>query len=368
MSRIRTLFSTVLPSMIAGGLLFSSAFGQASAGRDELGFWPAGNDATSPGTSGARPTPPAPPKAPPPPAPARPAPPAPPAPPGDATAGEGAGAGHGAGHGAGAGAGHGAGHGGSGISVTVNNGKVQIDGVKDLALRQVDLARDTIRSNTKIPKDVRDKLLSRLDKVRATLERRLGNLNVSDLDQLGHEMDKMGEEISQAMDGLDADMSKLGDQLGKDLAKQFGKQFGKNFGNFNIHVDNDDDDEDDVDADIPTSLDVEADDEDLKEAISDLKDLALKPTQKEAISKLRADSDRAVASAKKQMDDLSAKLHTALGNSASTDADIGRYVDQISAQEATIRKARILAWVQARRVLDVAQRKRIEDAAHKKTK
>lgn len=94
--------------------------------------------------------------------------------------------------------------------------------------------------------------------------------------------------------------------------------------------------------------------------------MALKPDQKDKINKLRSDSDNSVRAAKKQMDDLSQKLQTALGNPAVTDAEIGRLVDQISAQEATIRKARIQAWAQARRVLDDAQRKRVEDAAKKK--
>ena len=53
---------------------------------------------------------------------------------------------------------------------------------------------------------------------------------------------------------------------------------------------------------------------------------------------------------------------------ANKDAEITRLVDQISAQEAVIRKSRILAWAQARRVLDDGQRKKIEDAAKKKTK
>jgi hypothetical protein len=115
-------------------------------------------------------------------------------------------------------------------------------------------------------------------------------------------------------------------------------------------------------------VDIDVDDSDLKDAIQDLKDVALKPAQRDAIGKLRADSDKTVAVAKKQLDDLSSKLHTALGNPATSDADIAKYVDQISAQEAAIRKARILAWVNARRVLDDAQRKKIEDAAKKKTK
>jgi hypothetical protein len=354
MSRARNLFSVVLPSMLAGGLLFSSAFGHAAAGDTQLGFWPAASDATTPG-AGKLPTkptptprtPPTPPTAPtaPTPAPTPHTAPTPPAPPRPLKAG-------------------------GGVSVSVHNGTIQIDGVKDMALAELDRARTMLRSNPQIPKDVRDKLLARLDKVRATLDKRLSNLKLTDLDKLGDEMEKMGEEIEQAMEGLDDDMSRLGDKLGKDLAKQLGKDFGKNFGN-NFHVDFDSDDDSDSDDDnvaMAPDVDIDADDEDMKDAISDLRDLALKPAQRDAITKLRSDSDKSVATAKKQVDDLSAKLQTALGNPATADAEVARYVDQISAQEAVIRKARILAWVQARRVLDDGQRKKIEDAAKKKTR
>jgi hypothetical protein len=344
MSRIRTLFSVVVPSMIAGGLLFNSLPGQASAGGGEMfGFWPAGNDVTSPGT--ATPTPPTPPKAPappppPPPAPKAPkAPKAPPTPPTPPKRGM-----------------------GGGFSVSINNGKVQIDGLHDMVLGQLDAARDAIKNNPQIPKEARDKVVARLDKVRATVDKRLKNLNIADLDQLEKEMEAMGEEIEEAMEGLDKDLEKLG----KDFGKNFGKKWGKNF-NINIDVDDDDDDDDNLGAiDTP---DVDDDDDDMQDAIKDLRDLALDKTQKEQINKLRADSDKTVATAKKQLDELSAKLQTALGNPATSDAEIGRMVDQISAQEAAIRKARIVAWAQARRLLSDAQRKRVEDAAKKnKTK
>lgn len=328
MSRIRTLFSIVLPSMIAGGLIFDSALGH-SAGRDEnFGFWPAASDVAAP-------TPPAPP---PPAAKTPPAPPAPSAPPAPPAPGKRGGAG------------------GRGVSVNINGGKIQIDGVHDLVISQIDAARDSIKNNQSIPKDVRDKVVARLDKVRASVDKRLANLKISDLSQLESEMEKMGEEIEQAMDGLDKDLEKLG----KDFDVKFGK---KGFSIFS----KDDDDDDDDDIQTIDTPDVDADDDDMKDAIKDLRDMALKPDQKDKINKLRADSDASVRVAKKQMDELSAKLQTALGNPAVTDAEIGRLVDQISAQEATIRKARIQAWAQARRVLDDAQRKRVEDAAKKKS-
>ena len=361
MSRTRTLFSTILPSMLAGGLLFGSAFGHASAGRDDLlAFWPATGNSTGPtvaqaGSASKAPTPPTPPtppstpgKASPPPTPPRapaptaPTPPQPPTPPK-------------------------AGKAGAGISVSINNGAIQIDGIRELVVAQLDAARAALRSNPQIPKDVRDKVLARLDKVRATVDKRMANLKLTDLDKLGDELEKMGEEIEQAMAGLDVDLARLGDKLKRDLGAQLGKDLarslGQNLGNFRIDLDFDDDAHT-----VPVAPGPTADDDNLKDAITDLKDLALKPAQRDAITRLRADSDKSVASAKRQLDDLSAKLHTALGNPATSDADIARYVDQISAQEAAIRKARLLAWAQARRVLDDGQRAKIQDAARKKTK
>lgn len=335
MSRIRTLFTVVVPSLLAGGLIFGSAFGHASVGRDELiGYWPAASDVTATGAAKQvpPPAPPAPPKGPP----------APPKPPK-----------------------HGA---GSGVSVSIDNGTIKIDGVKGMVAGQLDAVRDSLRNNPAIPKDVRDKVLERLDKVRTSVDKRLSHLDVSDPDKLGEEMDKMGEEIDKAMEGFDKDMEKWGDKFGKDLAKDLTKNLG-HLGNLNIHIGDDDDDDDDT-AGVPMApdVDIDADDSDLRDAIQDLKDVALKPAQRDAIGKLRADSDRTVAAARKQLDDLSDKLHTALGNPATTDVQIATYVDQISAQEAAIRKARLLAWANARRVLDDAQRKKIEDAAKKKTK
>lgn len=323
MSRARTLFSIVMPSMIAGGLLFGSAFGHAASGDPSLGFWPAASDATAPSRgSAAKPVPPVPQKSP--------VPPKGPVPPKHGSMG-------------------------SGFS---------LDGVKDMVIGQIDGARASIKNNPNIPKDVRDKLNARLDKARATLDKRLSNLKLTDLDKLEDEMEKMGEELEDAMEGFEEEMEKLGEKLGKDIAKQVSKDLGKMDFDFDFDLDFDDDDR----IPMAPNVDIDSDDDDMKDAISDLKDLALDPGQRTQITKLRTDSDKAVAVAKKLLDDLSTKLQTALGNPATPDAEITRLVDQISAQEAVIRKSRILAWAQARRVLDHGQRKKIEDAAKKKTK
>jgi hypothetical protein len=331
MSRLHTLFAIVLPSMLAGGVLFGSAFSRADDGRSRGGFWPqaqptivAQADPKQPKTP-IPPVPPAPPHA-------LPTPPAPPAPP---TAPK---------------------HAGGGLSVSIHGGKVEIDGIKDMIDSHIQQALDMVRANKNIPADVRAKLEKRLEKVKETLQKRLAHLDINDLDQLGDELGKMGDEIGDQMDEFGKEMEKYGKTFDS-------KNFGKNW-NFGHHAHDDDDDDDD---DKLTSVPDIDDQDDLDDKVNDLGDLSLKGPQRDAIKKLRADSDKQVAAAKKALDQASTTLKKQLDNPASSDADIAKSIDAVTQQEAQIRKARILAWHNARRVLDDAQRKKVEDAA-KKTK
>ncbi len=354
MMRVRTLFTIAIPSMFIGGLLFGNHFGHAAGGGDLIGYWPAGSDTTATFGSHRAPRAPLPPAA----GPVPPMPPTPPTPPSPVRS-------------------HGR-HGGSGISISIHNGKVQISGIDDFVAGHLDAVRQMLRNNPNIPPDVREKVLARMDRVKGVIDKRLKNLKTSDLDQLGDEMEKMGEELEKAMEGLDEDLAKLDKDFAKDFGKDFAKDFAKKFpkdiwanGNDNDtktdndndnDADNDNDNDDDAVAMTP-DVDVDADDDDLRDALGDLKDMALKPSQKDAIVKLRTDSDARVAAAKQELDTASKRLETALGDPRTSDADIVRYVDQISGHEAAIRKARLLAWVNARRVLDDEQIRKIEHAA-----
>ena len=330
MSRVRTFFTLVLPSMLVGGLVFGPALSQAHDGRDNLIAYAddGGSSTDTPRRAPPRETAQAPV---PPPRPPRP--PTPPTPPG--------------------------------ITVNVNGNKIDLSGIGGMVRGQLDGAREMIRNNPNIPPKLRDKILARIDRVRATVDKRLSKLKGKGLEEMGEELEQMGDEIEEAMEGLDDELEQLGDQLGKDIGKNIGKHFkGKNF-KFKFDFD---DEADDVGG-IPMAPDLdELDDGEMGDALDDLKGLAIKPQQREQISKIRAKADQEVAAARRQLDDLSNKFEAALGNSSTSDEDIRRYVDQISAQEAVIRKARILAWVNARRVLDDGQRKRIEAAASKRGK
>lgn len=253
----------------------------------------------------------------------------------------------------------------NGISVSIDNGKVQVTGIDKMVRQQIANARKAIAGNTGIPKDVRDKVLARLDKITAVVDKKLAKLaKGADLSDLETEMEEMGREIEEAMSGLEEEMEELGEKYGEDIAKQIG--------NIDIDIDLDDlgdmfGDDDDLGT-IPMSPDLDDDDDDMRDAISDLKDLALDKPQRDQIAKIRTDSDQEVAAAKAKLDDLSKKLETALGNANTSDADIARYVDQISAQEAAVRKARLLGWHKARRILSTAQQKQVQDAAKKAKK
>jgi hypothetical protein len=123
------------------------------------------------------------------------------------------------------------------------------------------------------------------------------------------------------------------------------------------------DDDDDIDTDARDNAQ-----EDLDEIARGLGDLSLKPQQRAALAKLRADADRQIASAKQQLGRLESSLRAQLANPAASDADISNAIDAVTAQEGAIRKARVLEWVNARRVLDDAQRSQVEHAAKGKTR
>jgi hypothetical protein len=345
MIRARKLFTIVVPSLLAGGLLFGSSFGVADV------------TVTRNGKTIVIPTPPE-----------APTPPTPPTPPSDPW-GNGSPGRHQR-------------HQRHGMSVQIHDGKVQIDGLKEMVADQLANARRSIENNQAIPPDVRARVLERLDRVNGIVDRRISRIKATDLDQLGEELGKMGEELGKAMDGLGEDLSKLGDQIGKDVAKQIGKQF-KHFNPAVAHADPDSDDsqgnsDSDSDSDndndhdndqsaVPAVPSMDPDDDNDRAAIAKLGNLQLEPRQRAMIAQLRADTDRRVGEAKKEIDRLSETLRVALDNPASSEAEVGRYVDQISAQEAVIRKARINSWMSARRVLSDDQRAKVLSAAARKT-
>jgi hypothetical protein len=159
----------------------------------------------------------------------------------------------------------------------------------------------------------------------------------------------------------------------KDFEKQMEKQVElqmkqkhlmKKFGPHDAVADSDDsDDADDIDS--IADLD---DADDLADAMKDLGKLKLEPDQRAQLRRLRADSDQKVQRAKVDLDRASETLRSQLENGKASDQEIARSIDNVTKLESDIRKARILAWVNARRLLDDSQRKRVESAARGRTR
>lgn len=310
----------VLPSLLVGGVLFGSSFSHAEVGSRGNDFQPTVVAQADPRPM-PRPMPPMPPMPP-----ARP--PAPPPVP----------------------------HKG-GVNVQIHGGKIQIDGVDELVDSSIRSAIDSIKGSD-LPNEVKDKLIKRIEKVNAKVKNRLAHLDASNLDQLGEELGKMGDDIGREMDEFGKEMEKFGQKMGKDAQKDWKKKWKFDFKG----SDNDDDNDSDDDADMPSAPDVD-DQEDLDETVRQLGDLSLKGPQREQIKRLRADSDRQVEAGKRALGQAEDALKRALDNAAASDAEISRAIDAVTQSEAQIRKARILAWHGARRVLDEAQRQKIENAA-----
>jgi hypothetical protein len=351
MSRIGCVCSTILPSVLAGGLLFGSAPGHADAGAPDAAMGSGILAQADPrprtrswGTPGA-PVPPTPPVPG-----VYPAPPVPPLPPR-----------------------HRHGH---GVSISIHDGKIELDGVAEMVGNQLDRVAELLDNLPDVPPDVRDRVRGRVQSARQKLGARLSKLKSMDLEKLGPEMERMGDEIEKELEGMDKDLEQLGGKLGKHFAEKFGKDFAKSFGPNHLgfpgphdrdNSDGDDDDDDDDDKAAVTVLpDTQTlDPSDTRAAIADLKNLSLDQSQRAQLARLRAESDRQVADAKRELETMSDRLHDTLGDVGASEADITRQIDLISEKEATIRKARILAWVRARAVLDKDQRKRVEAAAKK---
>jgi Spy/CpxP family protein refolding chaperone len=261
------------------------------------------------------------------------------------------------------------------MSVSIHDGKIEIDGIEELVQDQLERVGEALDSVPDMPPDVRVRIKDRVKSVRDKLGARLGKLKSMDLDKLGPEMERMGDDLERDMEGLDKDLEQLGINVGKDFAEKFGKDFAKDFARSfapsRHDRDNSDDGDDDAtdhdDDDRPgvTLDDDMVDPSDMRAAIAGLKGMMLGEDQKAQLAKLRRESEQQISDAKRDLETLSNRLHDALGDAGASEADIARQIDQISAKEATIRKARILAWVRVRSLLDKDQRTKVEAAARK---
>jgi hypothetical protein len=261
------------------------------------------------------------------------------------------------------------------MSISIHDGKVEIDGIAELVQEQLEVVLRTLDSIPNVAPDVRERVKNRVRTVRDKLRVRLGRLKSMDYDKIAPEMERIGDEIEKDMEGLDKDLEQLGDKLAKHFAEKFSKDFSKDFAKSfgpgrpvrdNSDDDGDDDDDDDDDAAaLPPGTDSDvADPSDVSDKIAALKNLnlTLDQQQKQQLAKLRSESDQKVASAKRELEEMSSRLHDQLGDTSVKEADIERQIDRICEKEATIRKARITAWLRVRSLLRDDQRKMVEAA------
>ncbi|HEY5925217.1 MAG TPA: hypothetical protein VIV11_26220 [Kofleriaceae bacterium] len=301
------LLTTILPSLLAGGLLFGSALTEA------------------------QPSPPTPPTAP--------VPPKPPKPP-KAPKAQG--------------------------QITIDLGDIN-----EMVDEQIQSALEAIGDSKQIPPHVREALKQRLEKVRVKVKKRVAKVQPGDLEEMGEALGEMGEDIGEEMEQFGKDMEKWGKQFEKQVEKQMELRMKqkklkwkgphgphdpwKVQGDVDIDID---------DEDLPDMSDMEEAD-DLDDAIKDLGNLKLDATTRAKLKTLRETSDRQVESAKRELERASEQLQKQLETSGATEVDIARSIDTVTKLEGDIRKARIIAWVKARDLLSADQRKRVEAAARK---
>ncbi len=234
---------------------------------------------------------------------------------------------------------------------------VKVDGLDEMIDGHIKDALDSVSRDRNVPPAVRAKITKRLEGIRKKVRARVGNGSNLDPEELG----ELGEELGREMEEFGREMEEWGEEFGEDMQRRFG--------NFDVRIgvgDDDDDDDDDDDHHRPPSPDDDPDD--IDDAVRDMGKLNLQPGQRDQIKKLRTDSDAKVTAAQRELDRASETLRKQLETPGASDADISRAIDSVAQQEAAIRKARILAWVNARRILDDAQRKKVEGAAKRKSK
>ena len=256
--------------------------------------------------------------------------------------------------------------GSKGISINFDG----LDQIKAQVRAAVARARADIAADTTLPADVRTAVLARMDKVTGVIERRIAKLNLSDLMNLDTQLEGLGDEIEKSMAGLEQEI--------KLFEKKYGRSFGKAIkaskGHFNLNLggddddddnDADDDDDDDNGATVDMSAAADLDADDLDEAVDDITDMGINGNQRTQLSALRLAEQVTTTAARARMRQASAGLRAELSKSAADLAVINRYIDQISAEEATIRKAQLTALVAAKTVLTAAQQKKVQAAAAK---
>ena len=248
-----------------------------------------------------------------------------------------------------------------------------IRGAHSLVDEKLAESRAQIASAQTIPAPMKATILKRLDEAKRMVDQRMTNFHASSMDDFSAQMDGLGNDIGAMMEGLGADMDKLAPQL---------EHFGK--GNFSFHDTHDDDTE------APEPAEVDDDSDDLDDATGTLPGvpsigstpgamsvnvdhydvtmdpaaLKLKPAQRDALRLVLADEQHIVEPASARLDIESKHLEETLAAKVVDEAAAARFVDAMSAEETTIRRAKVVAWAKAKKILDDDQRAVLNQAVH----
>ena len=209
---------------------------------------------------------------------------------------------------------------------------------------------------------VRIKAKKRISKINVKdlndLQVELGGLG----EELGQEMEQFGKEMEKWGKDYEKKFEKQGKKLEKQIEKQVEQQLRdqrKLKLKFKQH-----DPWATGDEDLPDRPQVD-DEGDVDDAMEDLGDLKLDVQTRSKLKAIRDQSDSRVAAAKRELDNAEQRLRDALENDKTSKTEIERAIDEVTRLEGTIRKARIGAWVEARQMLSASERKRVEAAARK---
>ncbi len=256
--------------------------------------------------------------------------------------------------------------------------KAQLKAARKQAKQQLKSAREQI-ANAPMPENLRDRLLEKLDKIAEKVDERLQDAlsqDFSDLEGLEDQMEAMGE-------ALEAEMEQMGEeweQFGEDFERQFKDSWGAGHPVIVIPEPPEPPDFDPHDLPVPpvaptpptaprgsssasSGIDIDLGDLDLS---IDVTDLDLAADQIDALGTIFEDQQDLVDPATEKLEDVAEELRTALADPDSTEAEVGKLVDELSAQEAVIRKAQIVAWVKSRNLLDDDQRAKVQRAKVKR--
>jgi hypothetical protein len=338
-SRVRTLLVALAPPLLAGLVLGSET--HAETGRRAMSWSSTdGSVIVAQAEPRGRPRAPTPPGTPAPPAPpAPPSPPGTPAPPSAHVRNR-------------------------GLSISIRDGKIEIQGIAEVVTAQLDSVLRALDHMPNVEPEARDRVKGRVKAVRNKIKARIHRLKSMDLDKIGPEIERIGDEIEKEMEGVDKDLEQLSEKLSKHFAERVARGPGRPVDHSDDDGDDDDDDDEEDGEDAMSGLD-SIEPPELQDRIAALRTLTLNAEQKQKLSRLRIESDQQVEEAKRELERMSSRLRDSLSDSSAREADIVRQIDKISEKEAAIRKVRLLTWIKVRNLLRDDQRKLIETAVRR---